>query len=308
MSITRPRRTRAALALVALFVAAAARPAIAADDYTVVFDRPYKVGDAYHVEATSTDRQDRTVQIPDMPAQSETVKKKTTLAGDVKVLAVTEKGRPTKLTLTIANLEISEGDGPASKPLKPGQVLVLTRNGDEKVAALEGGGDLPPAVAAAVNELVSAADPQSPTEDESFGTKDRKKVGDEWDVNAESLRASSLKQGIPVAKDGVRGKVKLVEVRREGGVESGVYDLNVTAVGEKGGKMPKLPPGFAIDELTLKVTGHKVAPLDPALHTTAETLDVAMNLKVAGAVPNAGLVTITVKAAGTKEHKFSAVK
>ena len=102
----------------------------------------------------------------------------------VTVLAVDDKGKPSKLSLQIEKLTRTDDAGVKELVSKGSVVTVSMKDGIE-VSEMDGH-RLPLPTQEAIT-VILPLDPNGPTDDELFGTSGRKKPGDHWDANTDLM-------------------------------------------------------------------------------------------------------------------------
>jgi hypothetical protein len=309
------RTTRRRLATVPVFLAAltafaAPRPAAAAaEDYPIKFERPAKVGERFRLTAEANQKMERSVKFGQAEAQKQAQDATITLTGELTVLEVSDKGRVTKTSCKVGRLEVTPAGGRATQPVEAGKTLVAERKGKEKAVTLEGGGELDPALAALLQEVLSVDDPATPDNDEVFGTPDRKKVGDSWDASPTAIRVGAERSGLTLKKDGITGKVTFVGVRKVNGVDAGAFKVEVNAEAQPGSVLPNVPPTIKLVSGTIKDVAERTLPLDPANRSETEASDSTINMEMAGDAPGGdGKITVTVVGTRHKTMRYEPVK
>ena len=297
-------RSTLSIALLAVAAMAVPRPALAADDYPVKFERPSKVGDRYKLTVTEKQTTEQSIKVAGASPPKQSRELTVTLTGDVKVVAVTEKGRVTKVECAVGKLEVTPAGGQPQEPIVAGKVLVAERVGKKKVLSVDGQPVAPP-LQQVLNDLLSVDQTDGPGDDAQFGTPDRKKPGDAWDGNADAMRDGAAEAGVPVKKDGASAKIRFTEVKKLDGADAGVFQCDMTAQIDPAGPMPDLPPGVKLESGSMKANNVTVLPLDPTAKGRGDTSDVTIEMTMSGDAPNgAGKLTLTVL---LKRHQESMI-
>jgi hypothetical protein len=320
------RWTRLLAVVAAMGIGGPALAATAAADYEIRLDRPIKVGAEYRVAVTgryvakSVTRLTETgpeVRVPPSPearaggarlAASVAAPRAHTAADDdvlkevaetreftvdfeaaVKVLGVTKKGSPNKVALTIGKCLVKEA-GRERTPLARGTVVIGFVKDKEDVFEIEG-----KAVSEAADEalglVISLGRDDLSSDDEVLGTKDRKKVGDKWDANAERIAKDFSIKAAPITKDDVKGWMKIAKVEKVGPVEC-LHLEGEIAMSKVPGPIPegaRLVKGSYVTRFVAKV------PVDPAIHALEETDELTSVSVVRGRpAPDGPEVTVTL--------------
>ncbi len=116
-------------------------------------------------------------------------------------------------------------------------------------------------VAQALDMVVSLSH-GAPTDDEILGTKDRKKKGDSWDVNAGKARAAMESSADGAEISNITGKTTLADVTGD--------SLEITAH-LTGSVKPPLPPSVTVDQGSMEVDFAGAFPIDPAKCQSKDT-------------------------------------
>jgi len=186
-----------------------------AQDYEIKLTRPTEVGAEYHIAVVGHDSMKSTVKADGKVVEEQSKNFSVDFESDVKALEVDKNGKPSKVSLTVDKCILKEGG--AEKPLlAKGAVVIASLKDDETV--FEIAGQPVDAETAEALDLVVVLGRNRASDDEVFGTKERKKVGDHWAMNAE-LAAEDLQdvmKGSTVKKEDVAGTVTLDKVVKVG--------------------------------------------------------------------------------------------
>jgi hypothetical protein len=164
--------------------------AIHAQEHDIRLSRPSKIGDKYRLSANGEDISKSVVLIGNAPVQQQAENISVDLAASLAVLEINSRGEIRKFALNIEKCLVHAGG--VSKPIfPPGSVVVGVTEGPKTVFTMNGA-PLEPAAAKALDIVASYA-ASDVNDDDIFGTGDRKRVGDSWDINAE-MAAKGFKQ------------------------------------------------------------------------------------------------------------------
>ena len=169
-----------ALVAVSLGVAQTSSP----QRYPIKLDIPDRVGERYHVDASSTQRRIVTTTFPGQFAQTTTDEFTIELGADVSIEAV-EKDVATRKRFTIVNSKITKGG--SSRPLLPeGSVVVASRDKDRTVFHV----NEKPVDEQTTAWLLSliALHTAGVGDDGMFGTKTPKAVGESWPISIDEIK------------------------------------------------------------------------------------------------------------------------
>ena len=186
-----------------------------AQDYEIKLTRPMKVGAEYHIAAVGHSSMKSTIKVNGKVVEEQSKNFSVDFESDDKALEVDKNGEPSKVSLTVDKCILKQGG--AEKPLlAKGAVVSASAKDDKKV--FEIAGQPVDAETAEALDLVVGLGRNRASDDEIFGTKERKKVGDRWAMNAE-LAAQDLQdamKGSTVKKEDVAGTVTLDKVVKVG--------------------------------------------------------------------------------------------
>ena len=248
---------------------------VAAQDYAIKMHQPLKVGQRYKFTAVASEYSENSMSSEQRVLKNQKEELSLEMESEATVLAADAKGRPTKESHTIVKLLQGAGKEPM---LAAGTKVIASRTGSK--AVFEIGGKPTTGVVAKALDLAVSITSGGPTDDEIFGTTERKKVGDRWPMN-ESLALKDANEkvataGLSVAS--VKGTTTLQKVTTDGGVEVIHLLANMTAT---------LSPAAAKGPLT------SVDSTMTATFTGAFPTDITKSVREEGAT-----MTIVLKASG----------
>jgi hypothetical protein len=243
--------------------------------YEIRLTRPQKVGDR-HLMAVKG-RQHKKERVT-MGAQVVTDTDTTTdveLEALAEVLAVDAKSRGIRMAYTIERCQ-KIANGQTSQLLARGRVVVVEyRDGRSRITV---DGERPPKeLEEALGVVLSAREPNSATDDEIFGTKERKRVGDEWSINTEAAARDLGSRGVKLEPANLSGATKLVDVKTHEGLKA----LELTGTIRIGNVALPLPPGARVEKAYVEALFWGLFPADPS--STRHVAD-SMLLKIGFAV------------------------
>ena len=230
------RVARSLLLALALVASGSAR---AADDtHAVRLSRPTKVGDRYRVDAKGKLVMQQRVAAAGQVAQSNETTIEVQLLAVATVLAVDSKAMATRVSYQVASCQRLK-DGQTKEIVPRGRTVVAEHKG-QKTGFTVDGEAAPAEVAEALGVVISAHEPESATDDDIFGTRDRKRVGEKWDINAPAAARDLSARGLKLAPQDIAGHAKLEAVRTVDGVKA----LEVSARLRVDRLNAPLPPGM----------------------------------------------------------------
>lgn len=179
-----------ALAAVALAVILHSPPILYAQEYEIRLNRPTKVGEKYRLSTSGHDLTRTVVLVGNNPVQQQLEDFSVELVSSITVLESNPRGEILKFALDIEKCVIKVGG--VSKPLlPPGSVVIGVRESNRTVFKMN---EAPvDSMAARALDMVAPFAASDVNDDDIFGTRDRKRVGDTWDINTE-VAAKSFKQ------------------------------------------------------------------------------------------------------------------
>ena len=157
----------------------------------------------------------------------------------------------------------------------PGSVVLV--DGSEKVSVSLKDGVMPEPSRAAFNVIYSVHHPSDVTDDDIFGTKTPKAVGDSWPMNS-ALASEDLKgTGLSIAADKLHGKVTLKSIDTVGSAACldlvGDMQADTFAPGDA-------PPGTTFDQTSITAVFRGCFPVNPAVPSHREGGDVSFQMRV----------------------------
>lgn len=168
--------------------------------------------------------------------------------GTVEVLDVDSSAEPFRLAFTVSKFTKSQ-NGASSELLKSGSV-VLVDGGAGNPVSLKGG-ELSDEARKAFDVIYSPHTPGSATDDDVFGTKEPKALGDRWPINAKLAAEDAKRSGIEIPPDRLKGSTELVSKDSIGGADCLSVRADLMASGVT---TNDLPAGATMDEGTVDAT------------------------------------------------------
>lgn len=267
-----------ALTAVTFFVASAAL----AEDYEIRLHRPRKAGDRYRMTVTATQKEEKMLKTGGVVTSKTSSVVRVDAVADVTVTAVDEKGEETGKLYKICSL-LKTTDGEDTSPLKEGdEITAIIKEGKTFYTM----NDEP--LSSQSIKTMKMVDPFRATtsdDDEVFGTRERRKVGDTWSPDVEKMAAEL---GIP--KECFAASVMLAGQSTEAGHKCLDVRVDVETT-----DLPIPPPaGMKVTSATSTITMKVKLPLDPALPTAKEE-DTADLEFVTSGTPSPGSPETTIE-------------
>jgi hypothetical protein len=264
-------------------LALSAAPLLAADDYAVRLTRPMKVGDRYRLDAKGTNHEQQRISFGGQ-VQNEDKDISVHLVAVATVLSVDTTSQPTRIEYLVESCRRTAA-GKTDDVLPAGRKIVAELNErNQTVFAIDGDPALED-TSEALNVVLSAHEPGSPTDDEIFGTRARRKIGDRWPINSRLAASYYSRSGLKVAEEDLKGDVSLDGVQTIGGVEA----LAITAHMTAGRMTMELPEWLRIEKSSLSGDFGGFVPADPkAPDLLSDKLQMHMNFVMTGRKPETG--------------------
>ncbi len=275
--------------------------------YAIVLHRPSHVGDKFNDTVKVNSTRKATVTVAGEVVNEATETRTFELSGVVAVTAVNKRGDETGTTTTIERFVKMEGDK-ATPLLDKGAVVVMTVEDGKRKYALQDG-PLP-------EEARSALDTMHPgkvredklTDDDVLGTKEPKKVGQSWPINADAAaREANAAGGMKIESKDVKGTLKLAGVKTIEGKECLEVTGEMTVENVKLGDGVASPPGLSVEKGMLRGTFEGLYPADAAAQALQQK-DARVAEMVFGGQVNGKDVGMTVKVERVVESSRRPVK
>ena len=282
----RTRPTAAVVtALAALLLAGAAPPAARAADeeaYAIKLSRPAKVGDQFHVDAVGAIRTKTVVRTEGEAARTINSAYGVSVDGTVKVLEVNAQGMETKLALTVTTCNATAG-GKQIPMFKEG--TVITAEWDKEAAQTKysvDGKPVPDSVGEALGLVLNVNDPEGIVDDEIFGSKQPRRVGDVWAINAAAAAKELDRIGLKAKEEDLWGETTLAEATK---TDAGEPALRMKTQFKArsmsgGGRRPDNPMKVESGSMTVATT--VTLPVDPAKPPARDETKVTIATELAG--------------------------
>ena len=204
------RVIRIPLILVGLLIASVGR---GDDTYPIKLDFPQTVGQKYHLHAHGTSKQQAVTTFKEK-ATTRTNTLTIDLRAEIEVLEVDAKGLEKKISCTVEKCVMDTGKGKTNL-FDEGDVVVAEVV-DHKNAYSMSDVEVSREAATALG-MVLEAHTSNFTDDDIFGTKEAKKVGETWSINAALALADLNETNSPFVMKNMQGQGQLVGVKPVGG-------------------------------------------------------------------------------------------
>ena len=193
------------LSAVLLFLAVSVR----AEEYEIHLHRPKTAGQTYRLSATGSEVNQMSVDINSKPEKRESENKTFEFESVVTILEVSKQGAPVKESHRIVKCDRLE-NGSRLVLVPPGTVVVASTTDKKDQFTIEDKEVSPEAKEAF--EMVIDLDDSGYNEDDAFGTKERKKIGESWPINMKLALEELRSSGLDLQKGDLSGKVTLAGI------------------------------------------------------------------------------------------------
>lgn len=242
-------------------------------DYEIRLHRPGHVGDKMKMSTIGKMSQEMSMSADGKVVRQSNKEFTVELDSVATALDVSKKGSVTRASLKIGRLIKTEG-GQKKELLSSGTVVNASHDGTKTVFQVDGKpveADLLEALGAVIT--VSKGDV---TDDDLFGTSERKKVGESWAINKERIMQEFNRDQRMSMKD-LSGRAMLKEVLSEGGKPVLVVTMEATAKA-----VPQIPPGLSVKEGTVTFKASGKFPVDVSLDRPEESNEMTFFIRATG--------------------------
>jgi hypothetical protein len=235
-----------AFAIAASAFLLASASVLLAQEYDIRLSHGTKTGDKYRVFVTANQSEKMTALVGNAAVRNASDEFAIELIASITTLAVNERGRETKSAIRIEKGLITE-HGETKGLIPTGAFVIASLEGSRIVFTID---DAPvdPMTAKALGMALSSSG-GGPTDDEVFGTSEKKKVGDSWPINGDLIAKSLFERhNISTSKEDIHGAATL-----EGIVKGGPQEyLVVSVLLDIGMFSVPLPNGFRVRDAEMR--------------------------------------------------------
>jgi hypothetical protein len=227
--------------LLGLLLAGVCTVAQATQDYAIQLVRRAKAGEHYGMVAKGSEAHAANVTVDGKPMPPRLDSMAVDFTAEVEVLAISPKGHEKKTKFIVSKATRTVGDETVGL-LSPGTPIIAERN-QTKTEFLVNGIPAAPDVAKALALVIHLDSDEVVSDDDVFGTLERKHVGDSWSVNAPAAAADlAHRHQITVDTKNLTGDVTLTKVVKAGDDEC----LIIAATIDVKDPIIPLPPGLKV--------------------------------------------------------------
>ena len=257
--------------LVSLIVLAVLAPSVAsAQVYTIHMSVAVRAGQSYGVSASGSkilkiSSEDRLVSKDEYQVGFE---------GRAEVLEVDSSGRPVKLAFIVEKFTKS-ADGASTTLLKPGSVIMADGAQVQPFSLKDG--TLDETAQEVFGVVYSAHKPNDVSDDEIFGTKELKGIGESWPVNPSQAYESFKETGFVIPEGHLEGTVTLVAKDRIASADclSIRGDVQADVIAAKA-----LPGGVTLERGRLQAAFRGCFPAESSGLSYKEGADISVQMRV----------------------------
>lgn len=207
------RAFQTSLILSAVLVAGA----LSAADYSIQLHRSRRIGEKARMTVRLTERQERRLIVEGQVTRQRKESYGVEFAAVGQVDAVDAKGHVTRSTFTVEKC-LRTSDTGSTNVVPRGTIITASSREGTTLFEYADGQPVPDGTSQLLGSLVSTYTGGA-DEDEMFGTRDRKKIGDSWPINAEAVRRDFEQKQPELSLDSVRGSTRLKRVARFNGMD-----------------------------------------------------------------------------------------
>jgi hypothetical protein len=197
--------------------------------------------------------------------------------GREEVLAVDTTGMAVRESFTVEKFTNLE-NGITTVLLKPGSVILTDGSREAPNQIVLKGGVMAESARAAFSLVMPPHRPGSGTDDDVYGTKEPKGVGDRWTIN-KAAAVADLKDAMIIPIERMTGVSSIVSKGNFGGDEC--LDL-LTEVAADGVALKNGPAGFLPDQGTMEMTVRACVPINPAATSRKEGVVINAQYRLKG--------------------------
>jgi hypothetical protein len=275
-----------------------------AQDYEIRMTRAAEVGEKFALTASGAMSEQVTLSNQERVLKKDAASFTAKLEGTVTVLEIDELKREIKLSLLLSHLFVStSGETNEKEALPKGtQVVAQLRNGKEEYLV---NGDVASKEIAKVLNLFISLPITKKTDDDVFGTKDRKRVGDHWPVNTANGAEALAALGVKVDADNIKGTMNFEKLV----VVDGINCLQLNGKMEMSNIALPLPAGLVVESSSISTTYSGEYPVDLAIRHLSEEISLKINLMAKGKPkPDAPEITMSMNMEKSKQMKLKFLK
>jgi hypothetical protein len=271
------------LLLLAIGVIALAANPVYAQKYPIRISSRDAVGQKTSITSSASVVEQMSMSQGGRVVQTQAMQYQVSFEGRAEVLAVDMKERAYRVAYTVDKFTKTE-NGITTDVFKPGTVIVTdgSQERDKQIAVRNGSIDNDARETAGL--VLPAHPPDSVGDDDVFGTKEPKGIGDKWPINSVAAAEDLKRSGIASAST----LTGTVSVESKGTVD-GKECLNLAAeLNADGIVVNNGPPGFVPETGNMRATFRGCIPTDPAVTSRKEEAELVGRFRVRGSAGTRG--------------------
>jgi len=183
------------------------------ETYPIKLNFPSKVGDKYHLRAQGSSREET---VTSLGARTKNATNATTveLEANIEVLEVDPGGHEKRIACTVETCTVGIG-GPTRAPFEKGDVLIVSAQ-DRKQIFLLNSKEVSRETEAALR-IVLTTHTTTVDDDDIFGSRTPRKIGESWPINSKAAIADLNERGNPFVPRSLEGQTILRGVKSVNG-------------------------------------------------------------------------------------------
>jgi hypothetical protein len=205
-------------------------PGSKSDPVAVMFKVPAKVGESYDLDVAFDGSMKIQGQAPFQGFQAKDDSVRGKFQGQIKVVNVDNKGRESRAEMTVSSFTFNKGKGDQS-PLQANMTIIRDGSGFGTTYTRKDGAALPFDALDGLQLFFGRNIIEESEDDELFGTREKKAVGDTWPVNkaliAKEFNKGAAGGGLSVQEANCSGTGKFTGVSEQGGVKCLDFEIQV---------------------------------------------------------------------------------
>jgi len=267
-------------------------------------ERPEKAGAKYELTAHGSTSERMVLNVQQQVVKEDGLTISGELAGIITILETDELMREKKIKLTITRCVMSKNSKAYENDVLKKGTEIIARLDNHKETFLVNDKPVPEEVDKFLGLFISANRSRL-SDDDVFGTKERKKVGDSWPVNSTLAARDLTGDGMPVATENVKGSTKLEKLVDVDGIKC----LHLTGNLQINHMNPPMPPGFILETSNLTGLFSGDYPVDASMAPLSKSMTMTAVFSGKGKPgPDSPEFTLTVEKIQSSEEKCKYLK
>ncbi len=281
---------------------------LSAQNYQIRLSRDAKAGEKFELSASGSESEQLTMSTQGKVFKTENSFLDAKLDGTITVLEVDELMRESKLSLLVSRCMSSiDGNFNEQEALPEGtQVVAQLRDG--KTEFLVDGNAATEEIAKILNLFIDLSH-LAITDDDIFGTKESRTVGESWPINsalaAKGFTREAALRGLIVDKENIKGYTKIDKMVEVDGTKC----LEINATMEMNNFALPLPSGLAIERSNIAGTFSGTYPVNVSMRSLSDGSKITMMLVAKGKLaPDSPEITLSINEEQSIQKKETPLK